>query len=422
MANRRITYEERLAQQRRREEERAKADIALKRSREDPRIAVVEALSRNDSPQARNAFLRLYNCAGKKLGDPRFKLHNKPYLHALHSLATWHEFWVKQPEEWKCRSNSPSRQFSSIARHLLAKYDMPGFMDSAWFVDLNAGKYQSWFVCLGAGENIRKQKDLPIELTKKMAHEMMQAPAYLTIDQAIRWGQIHGLGGGARCALAINGTMLGRSFQNDDFWQTVIRFFISNPMLDTVHYGPIVDYIQNQRFIPQARIVRGGIEDMLPPQPNLTMAGRTAEGLLRQVEQWHSGLAKKKDTDLEWVTCGIPGIEFVEGTDNNKSVWRIAEMLSSAELKKDGSVMRHCVSSYSYSCKSGRSAIYSMSLYSQREGTVQRRLTIEVAPQNKAVVQARGFCNQFPGQQESRYLSAWASKNGLSVSSYTLGG
>jgi hypothetical protein len=70
-----------------------------------------------------------------------------------------------------------------------------------------------------------------------MAHELMQAPSHYTVEHAFRWGQIHALGGNPRIVEGVRTTWLASSFRNDDFWLTVMRFFIANPMLDTAQYG-----------------------------------------------------------------------------------------------------------------------------------------------------------------------------------------
>ena len=73
--------------------------------------------------------------------------------------------------EWRPDSHNGRKQFGSLARHLLANYDVPAFMDIAWFFgeEDEARQQQGWFVHVGTGGNIRKA-DVPLTLTKKMAH------------------------------------------------------------------------------------------------------------------------------------------------------------------------------------------------------------------------------------------------------------
>ena len=76
-------------------------------------------------------------------------------------------------------------------------------MDSVWFLGNGRGAVQQheWFLQVGRGQNIRTA-DLPLPYMKRMAHHFMQAPADFTVEAALRWGQIHGLGGDARCRWA----------------------------------------------------------------------------------------------------------------------------------------------------------------------------------------------------------------------------
>ncbi len=71
-------------------------------------------------------------------------------------LADRHERWVRPPPEtWEPESrHCPSNHgpmFRSLARHLLARYDVPRFLDSAWFeVDPELGRRQrGWWTPVG---------------------------------------------------------------------------------------------------------------------------------------------------------------------------------------------------------------------------------------------------------------------------------
>jgi hypothetical protein len=214
---------------------------------------------------------------------------------------------------------------------------------------------------------------------------------------------------------AIIGSSLRDAQDDEPFWLIVIQFFVANPMLDPQQVGPIVDWIRNQRFIgePQ-RIVNGIARGGGIPQPNLSMNGRTVEGVLRQVERWHRELNRSTIKGaLVWPTCGIPGYERIEGTEGSQKIVRIDEITTSAELMCEGRAMRHCVASYARTCARGASAIFSLKLDS---GTgLDRRLTIELDVRSKRIVQARGRFNALPQPVEERYLRNWATSAGLMI-------
>ncbi len=342
------------------------------------------------------------------------------FVEALVAMARCWASWTRPVQAWRPRTHNTRRQFSSLARHLFARWPVPLFMDSVWFKGNTeeASRQQGWFIHLGKGENIR-HADLPIPYTKRMAHHFMQAPLDLSVESALRWGQVHALGGSARLVRAIAGTRLGSVLENDDFWITVLRWFVAQPMLDLAHVGPLVDYIDHQKYVgPDHFAGPGGVEHEEPPQPNFTMKGRTPEALLRQVNEWHARLAKSDQTPAEWQRSGISEFEFVEGNEQggNLKFWTIKELLSTKELVNEGQKMVHCVATYARSCAKGASSIWTLEVESY--AGKRKVLTVEVNNAARLICQARGKCNARPGDKHRRILSRWAEQTGLRVANY----
>ena len=340
------------------------------------------------------------------------------WIDGLLALAHSWRSWLRPIEEWTLRTHNTCRQFASLARHLLAEYPVPAFMDGVWFLGVGeaALQRQRWFSHIGLGNSIRTA-DTPIPLTKRMAHYFMQAPGDCTVDQALRWGQVVGLGGTPRLARAIMATRLGEHFEDDDFWITVIRFFIDNPMLDLVHVGPIIDYLHDQRFVSREEFVAAGVFERRPPaQPNLTMKGRNPATLLRQVEQWHRQLGKEADLIKgNWASSGIGGFDGIEGREGSASLrrWTIREILSGRALVIEGRLMQHCVASYAHSCARRVTSIWSLQM-ENHEGR-QRILTVEVRLPSKTMCQARGKRNAMPDAKGKDILRRWAAQEGLKL-------
>lgn len=343
---------------------------------------------------------------------------DRPRLRHFHNamlgMAAFRDRWVRKLEDWKPQSHNTYRQFSSLFRHLFAKYPVPQFFDNAWFHGNIT--HQQWFMHVGLGNNIRTAANLPLPLTSKMAHHMMQAPNDYDILAAIRWGQIHALGGDERLVRSILASRIGTSFNNNDFWVTVIQWFMANPMLDTAQYAPIIDYLNHQRFVPSvlnpdpdspARYV--------PAQPNLSMKKRSVDATIKAMEEWHkqTGRAKKASTVHAWEPSGVPPFYYEEG-EHNKKVYTIYELLSAEELKEEGQAMCHCVASYAHSCASGRVSIWSLSCQGQR------LLTIEVDNQNRTIRQARGKYNVKPEFKANDVMNRWANQSGLSISRWLI--
>jgi hypothetical protein len=350
--------------------------------------------------------------------EKKSKLLEGKYLQGVLSLLRDRSHWIKPIEEWKPSSHNQAKQFSSLARFLLCEFDVPLFMDQAYLE--NQSVYQGWFRHIGQGKNIRTITSLPVSITKKEAHYFLEAPDHYSIEGAIRWGQIYALGGNERLADAILETRLDREFDHDDFWQSVLRFFIKNPMLDMAQVNPIVDYIWNQKFANRRIFVERGVAQEQPPeQPNFSMKGRTVESLLKEVEAWHRRLGKEvKGGKLQWEKSPIRDFEFIEGNRDSKNmrIWSIKELVSSNELVAEGRVLKHCVASYAQSCGRGASSIWTMDF--QTEDGTEKLLTIEVANQAKLIKQIRGRLNRLATEKEKNIILRWAEKENLKIASY----
>lgn len=322
--------------------------------------------------------------------------------------------WIRDPEEWVAPSRNAHRQFASLARHLLCRYDVPSFLDAAWFGEPARDRqlFQTWFKLLGRGVNIRRVPDLPCILTRRAAHLLVaETPGDFPVRRALRWAQYRALGATDRLARAMLATRMAWGFEHDEFWLSVARFFVASPMLDHRHIGPIVDFIDERRH---------GQPGEEPLQPNFSMRGRSAASLLRQVDQWHRALRGVGTlaalSSIRWSSCGIRGLRRREGDGHRAAEYRIIELLNGAELRDEGRRLHHCVASYASSCRAGSTAIYSLRRTDQ---TGERRLlTIEVLPAAGRIVQARGRCNVLPTTDEKRLLQLWAQHANLTLADW----
>ena len=387
-------------------------------------------------PADRAAFLSLLLSVEKnrrlfhlKPVVPRFgALPDNTFPDALAALALRYSNWIRPIGDWHCDSHNARRQFGALVRHLLARYDVPVCMDTAFFAGLNetARRQQDWFIHVGQGQNIRKAT-IPLHFTKRMAHEFtVSAPQDYTVDTALRWAQVIGMGGDELLAEAVCDSMLGGHLDDGPFWETVLHFFVNNPMLDVVHVGPIVDYIHHVRFAGQERRNPDGrVERVDPPEPAFTMKGRTPESLLSRVETWHRGLNRTQARNPRlWESCGISGFTWVDEDERAGEIrtWRIEEILSGRDLSYEGKAMKHCVASYINSCANGTRSIWSMKVDYLGSGATRNVLTIEVANNKRYIRQVRGRSNSRPmdahsgrAQEGWEVLFLWANQEGLTL-------
>ena len=92
----------------------------------------------------------------------------------------------------------------------------------------------------------------------------------------------------------------------------------------------------------------------------------------------------------------------------NFKIWTIRELLTQQSLFVEGRKLRHCVASYVSSCARGQSSIWSMEL--EQSSMVEKRVTIEINPATRHVVQIRGKLNRHSNPQELNILRRWAAE------------
>ena len=325
--------------------------------------------------------------------------------------------WLSPVEAWSApRGAPPWLALGSLAQHLFARYPVPRFMTSVWLEGkpCEVLSQQRWFKHLGAGHNIRTA-NIPMNITRRMAHRFVLAPHHLSAVAALRWAQVLALGGEPALAQAVLATRLGRAIENEDFWESVIRFFTTNRDVDVCHVGPIIDYAQHQKFAT-------GDHGRPPPEPDFTLAARAPATLLRLVHDWQRGLGRTATPLVTWQPSMIGDFFWLDDAaradkrvKHEAVAWSIKELRSSDELRVEGREMRHCVASYVQACVRRHSSIWSMSV---ETSTGSRRvLTIEVDPTTRRVRQAKRKLNAGPSSAERHIMALWAEREGLVVPS-----
>lgn len=410
--------------------------------------------SLKDDPDAQQALCRLILHVEKYADLLRPTLAKKGYgqdivnthLGGMTQLARHHKDWIRPVEDWRPKKYKDRLQFNALARHLLAKYHVPSFFDSAFFQGNTpeAHAQQNWFKHVGMGQNIRTA-GIPMRLTKRMAHALMQFDDHrFTVYQALRAVQYNMLRTAEQTwhtSWTVSHSLLGQTIKNDDFWETVVQFIGKQNFLARNYVEPIIDYIRHQKFVPQ-RIPQpnGTIIEGPPVHPNFCMKGRSANKLLRQVDEWHQELTGMEDVALEtWEPSGLREFEHIE-TDpklNRKIKWSMHELTTSQQLYAEGRIMRHCVGSYTRDCATGDKSVWSLralDLEAAKENQIEEHvLTIEVNPKKRTIVQFAGKCNLKPSgkkhlalqrkvdsiylhllNQSPAFMRMWMEREGLS--------
>lgn len=85
-------------------------------------------------------------------------------------------------------------------------------------------------------------------------------------------------------------------------------------------------------------------------------------------------------------------------------VWSFVELTTGAELYHEGLEQHHCVASYAARCAAGHSAIVSC------RWNEQRRVTVEIDPRSRRVIQCRGPYNREASAEEKGVIGLWVAE------------
>ena len=391
----------------REEDESFRADLARPRK---PRVEDIIGRPGKGLSLRRGSYAQLHRLATVVLERcPR--LAEPPYVNDLKELV--HHPWRRPLEDWRPRGRGARTALRSLIEHLFVRYAVPQFLfDALMSGELHDRRhFMPVFLHLADGGSPRAlvgTSVLPAPLTRRMCHILLTTPGPSDIVPAVRRAQMLARGGEERLLRAVQQSRLGRAFDDEEpFWDTVLAWLCRQPELDPAEIEPLLDYLSDRRK-----------EDR-----RFAMKGRTPAALRRAQREWHRRLASERvhghACGPSFDSCGAdPGIwchvQKQQGGGRREVIWTMNEILDYHELISEGRAMRHCVASYAWLIRDGRSSIWSLCC------NEERRLTVEVSLRQKAVVQVRGRYNRLPRRIEVNFLCRWARANGLRIMAYAL--
>lgn len=200
-------------------------------------------------------------------------------------------------------------------------------------------------------------------------------------------------------------------------------FYIKNtiskdPIFNSSQIRPLYDYIQYKKREVD-RINR--IENL---NNSFHLKGHNLNNLYNEMIEWHNKLSKDKSkNDASWKPSVIKPYEIIKYKDedefkkdlvHNYSKTVIVELTTQKELYQEGKTLKHCVSSYVYSCVKGTCQIFSLRRKEYNQLSLKSVLTIEVKNE-RSIVQVRGSCNRLPTIDEKNIIKEWARIEGLQM-------
>lgn len=350
---------------------------------------------------------------------------------ALIRVAIYSEQWIRSPSSW---SSSPSAsagdQWSDLLRHLFTRWPMPRFFDSAW---LQPGcpiyLERDWFCHIARGGSWRVAPHLPPSISAAALHRAMHAPDQLSIRQALRWGQLMALDASPQLMEEVLAGPMVRDLSNDAIWSRLMAKVCGARDFRPRHFGIIADLLLDLLRHDQERRVVSLLDEPLPSL--LRHCFRCWKELLKCA---FTDGARFRDADLRrqslrtellhlsraaWAPMSNVSSceEKYREHESGGSRWQIRERLTQAQLLSESRQLKHCVSGYVRRCRTGRSAIFSLLQIPGAEGVAKPvpRLTIEVEPRFRRVVQIRGKFNRWPDDFEYGLITEWAAANSLQM-------
>ena len=332
---------------------------------------------------------------------------------ACFRLAAKQRSWKQGPEYWyRKQGDSAHQQWCDFVGNILHHYPTPSFMASIWL----ASETQDWerdlHLHLAQGFSIRRFHIPGIgRIGKSAARHFMNAPQDCTAQQAIRWAQVIAAGGKPDVArVVMSHVPISARESWESVWESVIHFLVRNQPIGLHEVREIIDFIIQQRFTP-ARVTIGCWMGEQPVCREINLRRWTLRRMRRWMANWREEyeIPSQQQGRIGWRSMGYEPLEHRDGN----TIWRIVELCTEHELRVEGGIMKHCVGSYGWHCKRGRSSIWSLR---RCEGERMKRVaTIEIRPSQHRIVCANGPRNCEVSEQVRQLIRGWAKREGLTV-------
>lgn len=300
-------------------------------------------------------------------------------------------FWVRPPLTWDIRSGR------LLVDHLFAHYEIPPFLYAEWFrrSDITRFKWVCWFILLGQGGSLKRAADFfHWNIPARFTHHLFGVPYEASPTEACLMAEVKRLGGSdVDCdrilrnpAFVIDPTEPSADESHREFWHDTVSWLIA-------HREAITD---EECSLILSWAMHEYTEAHRADSPPFSWKGRRVRAVLARSVEY------QREVENPWYRYRWRRHGWNWRLDDPPhGTWSFIELTSGDDLFEEGRELRHCVASYAGRCVSGYSAIVSI-----RYNDV-RRITIEISPRTRRVVQARGLCNRQANAEELRVLSLW---------------
>lgn len=319
-------------------------------------------------------------------------------------------FWLRNPRTWNPESGRP------LLRHVFALYEVPAFLYSEWFreSDITRFKWLCWFILLAQGGSLRRASEIfGWNIPAGFSHHFTASPPDASPVEACVIAEVRRLRGDEtdcrrvlrNLAFVVDPTERSADASHAGFWHDTVRWLIAHREAinddesDRILSWAMHQYTEAARSYQSPFWKRRGVRAVLESSNEYHRRFEAPVFDLAQLEALWYGLEDvgRPSHDYQWQSHGWDWTL----EDPPHHVWSFVELTSGDALNSEGQVMRHCVGSYAGRCATGYSAIVSLRHNSGR------RISIEITPRTRQIVQARGPHNREANVEEQRVISQW---------------
>ena len=291
-----------------------------------------------------------------------------------------------------------------MIRHLFVQYEPPKFLYGEWYDDnFPRFKWIVWFLLMSQGGSLKSAAKLfRWNMAGGFPARLYQVPPEYSPVQACMIAEILRLGGRLETFQMLNHTFTidpteTRGPRFISFWRETVQWLSRNAdeitlmiqaLGEHLYYfiTPILDWAMH-KYTESER------ENGVP----FSWQGRQVRQSYEASQEYVQSLNTVCERNLSWTSHGWDWNTTDERGDN----WTVVELSSGQALHDEGKRMHHCVGGYTGLCVAGNTAIFSL-----RFGEIGK-VTIELEPNAKSIVQARGYCNQAIKRREHEVISQW---------------
>lgn len=350
--------------------------------------------------------------SGSKRKDPTF-------LKRYFEINYGNRFARRSVLSYHGRSYNLRKQVLDLATHIFVLFPTPLFLyrailskeghqlvfdpddweTSGWKENQNR-EYVRWFAVTAQGGSLAKE--MKGILTKKEVHWFLKAPAHNTIGRNLFW---------ARCASA--GVPLDTcQFLTEQLGSIDAQKSLGSRIDDLIRF--YANYARNMRGNDLQELtdfVRMMIRDR-----TFSFKGRTLCSMMSLCHEWHRNYYLTRVEKFEsWKQTFSPWTS----KEKNYTVHAI-EITTNKALADEGKRQRHCVLTYTSNCLQSSSKIVSMRWVLGSESmadptNIVARITMEIRPSSREIVQIRGKHNRSATDLEMKTIQLWAADHGLKI-------